>query len=47
MDVYTAFNGPDADEPPVDFVAADYTHPSQVGNDVIRDLLIEADLTGS
>jgi lysophospholipase L1-like esterase len=47
VDVYTAFNGAEGDQPPVDFVAADYTHPSQVGNDVIRDLLIEADLMGS
>jgi lysophospholipase L1-like esterase len=47
VDVYTAFNGPDGDRPPADFVGADYTHPSQHGNDVIRDLLIEADLTGS
>jgi lysophospholipase L1-like esterase len=48
VDVYTAFNGPDGDQPAADFVvAADYTHPSQKGNDVIRDLLIEAKLTGS
>ena len=33
-------------EPPTDFVGADYTHPSQEGNDVIRDLLIEANLPG-
>ena len=44
VDVYTAFNGPDGDQPPGDFVAADYTHPSQVGNDGISDLLIEANL---
>ena len=47
IDVYTAFNGPEGDQPPADFVAADYTHPSQVGNDVIRDLLVEAKLVGS
>jgi lysophospholipase L1-like esterase len=47
VDVYTAFNGPDGDQPPADFVAADHTHPSQVGNDVIRDLLIGAGLTRS
>ena len=44
IDVYSAFNGADGSEPPVDFVGADYTHPNQEGNDVIRDLLIEADL---
>lgn len=32
-------------EPPGDLVAADNTHPSQAGNDVIRDLLIDADLS--
>ena len=32
---------------PTDFVAGDYTHPSQEGNDVIRDILIEANLAGS
>ena len=47
VDVYSAFNGPYGDQPPADLVAADYTHPSQVGNDVIRDLLVEAGLTGS
>jgi lysophospholipase L1-like esterase len=47
VDVYSAFNGPDGTQPPTDFVAADYTHPSQEGNDMIRDLLIESDLTGS
>lgn len=45
VDVYSAFNGPDGTEPPADFVAADYTHPSQEGNDVIRDLLMEANLS--
>ena len=45
VDLYSAFNGPDGTDPPTDFVAADYTHPSQEGNDVIRDLLIEANLT--
>ena len=45
VDVYSAFNGPDGDRAPAELVAADYTHPSQAGNDVIRDLLVEADLT--
>ena len=44
IDVYSAFNAPDGMQPAADFVAADYTHPSQAGNDLIRDLLIEADL---
>ncbi len=47
VDVYKPSTDPKADQPPADFVAADYTHPSQKGNDVIRDLLIEAKLTGS
>jgi hypothetical protein len=47
VDVYSAFNGTDGTEPPTDFVGADYTHPSQEGNDVIRDLLIEANLAES
>jgi lysophospholipase L1-like esterase len=42
VDVYSVYNGADGTQPPADFVAADYTHPSQEGNDVIRDLLIEA-----
>jgi lysophospholipase L1-like esterase len=44
IDVYAAFNGADGTDPPAEFVAADYTHPSQRGNDVIRDLLVEAAL---
>ena len=44
VDVYSAFNGPEGTQPPTDFVAGDYTHPSQEGNDVIRELLVEADL---
>lgn len=47
IDVYHAFNGPDGTEPAAAFMADDYTHPSQEGNDVIRDLLIEANLLGS
>jgi lysophospholipase L1-like esterase len=44
VDVYSAFNGPDGAQAPTDFVAADYVHPSQEGNDAIRDLLVEANL---
>jgi lysophospholipase L1-like esterase len=44
IDVYSAFNGADGTDPPGDFVSADYTHPSQAGNDRIRDLLVDADL---
>lgn len=46
VDVYTAFNGPDGQQPSGDLLAPDYTHPSQEGNDLIRDLLLEADLVG-
>ena len=45
VDVHSAFNGTDGNEPPTNFVGADYTHPSQEGNDVIRGL--EANLAGS
>jgi lysophospholipase L1-like esterase len=44
IDVYTAFNGADGTQPANDLLAADYTHPSQEGNDVIRDLLVAANL---
>lgn len=44
IDVYHAFNGPDGTEPAGELLAADYTHPSQAGNDVIRDLLVDASL---
>jgi lysophospholipase L1-like esterase len=50
IDVYAAFNGPDGRQPAGDLVGADHTHPSQQGNDLIRDLLLEANLlptTGS
>jgi lysophospholipase L1-like esterase len=40
IDVLQAFNGEDATTPAGDLVAADYTHPSQKGNDLIRDLLL-------
>jgi lysophospholipase L1-like esterase len=44
VDVYSAFNGPDGTQPPGAYLAPDYAHPSQEGNDRIRDLLVEADL---
>ena len=40
VDLYEGFNGPDGLEPAGDLLADDYTHPSQLGNDRIRDLLI-------
>ncbi|MET0525070.1 MAG: SGNH/GDSL hydrolase family protein [Nocardioides sp.] len=46
IDVYQAFNGADGRRPSGDLLASDYTHPSQAGNDRIRDLLLEADLVG-
>jgi len=40
VDVYRAFNGADGTQPAGDLVVpGDYTHPSQKGNDTIRDLL--------
>ena len=44
IDVSAAFNGPDGRRPATGLLAADHTHPSQAGNDVIRDLLVEANL---
>lgn len=44
VDVYAAFNGPDGGQDAGELVASDHTHPSQQGNDVIRDLLLEANL---
>lgn len=44
IDLYTAFNGPDGDRPAGDLLSSDHTHPSQEGNDLIRDLLLEANL---
>lgn len=44
VDVHRAFNGADGLRPADGDVGRDYTHPSQKGNDVIRDLLIDADL---
>ncbi len=40
VDVYHAFNGPDGADPAGDLLASDYTHPSQLGNDRIADLLV-------
>ena len=40
VDVIAAFNGPDATTPSGDLLADDYTHPSQAGNDRIRDELL-------
>lgn len=40
VDLLTAFNGPDGLNPSGDLLAEDYTHPSQKGNDLIRDLLL-------
>ena len=44
VDLYTAFNGPDGSQPAGELLASDHTHPSQEGNDLIRDLLLEANL---
>lgn len=41
VDVYHAFNGADGRTPSGDLLAADYTHPSQQGNDEIARLLTE------
>jgi len=46
VDLYTAFNGPDGERPAGDLLSTDHIHPSQAGNDLIRDLLIDADLLG-
>jgi lysophospholipase L1-like esterase len=43
VDVYRAFNGDDGRQPAGTMLAADYTHPSQLGNDAIRDLLLAVD----
>jgi lysophospholipase L1-like esterase len=39
VDVYHAFNGADGSTASAGLLAADYTHPSQKGNDVIASLL--------
>ncbi|WP_392544287.1 SGNH/GDSL hydrolase family protein [Oryzobacter telluris] len=41
IDLYHAFNGADGSTASGDLVAADYTHPSQKGNDLIARLLTE------
>ena len=41
VDLLTAFNGADGLTPAGDLLAADYNHPSQKGNDLIRDLLLD------
>ena len=44
IDLLEPFNGPDGRTPAGDLLAADYTHPSQLGNDRIRDVLLESGL---
>jgi lysophospholipase L1-like esterase len=44
VDIYAGFNGPKGRKAAGDLLAADYTHPSQKGNDMIRDLLLKAHL---
>lgn len=44
VDVHDAFNGADGTLASGDLLAADYTHPSQAGNDRIRDVLLESGL---
>lgn len=46
VDLYGAFNGSNGRQPAGDLLASDYTHPSQQGNDLIRDLLLSARLLG-
>ena len=46
IDLYAAFNGADGSRAAGELLAADHTHPSQAGNDLVRDLLIEARLLG-
>ena len=40
-DISTEFNGEDGTKPSADLLAGDYTHPSQKGNDVIAEVLID------
>ncbi|HEX4685310.1 MAG TPA: SGNH/GDSL hydrolase family protein [Nocardioides sp.] len=40
VDIYHAFNGPHGTRPLGTLVVADYTHPSQAGNDVIAKALV-------
>lgn len=46
-DVGEAFNGPDGTKPSGDLLAADYTHPSDSGNELIARLLIAEGLEPS
>ena len=41
IDLLAEFNGADGLTPAGELLAADYTHPSQKGNDLIRDLLLQ------
>lgn len=40
-DIYEAFNGPDGLTPSGELLAADYTHPSNEGNELIADVLAD------
>ena len=42
VDLLAPFNGADGRSAAGDLLAADYTHPSQLGNDLIRDELLAA-----
>lgn len=44
VDLYEGFNGPAGDQVAGALLAPDYTHPSQLGNDLIRDLLLASEL---
>ena len=46
VDVFGDFNGSNGRRPSGDLLAPDYSHPSQLGNDRIRDLLLSARLLG-
>lgn len=45
VDIYHAFNGPDGTTAPSAKLGTDYTHPSQIGNDVIAALLENVDVS--
>jgi len=45
VDLYRAFNGPDGTSAAGVNLGADYTHPSQIGNDVIASLLGGVDIS--
>jgi lysophospholipase L1-like esterase len=47
VDLYEGFNGADGQQVSAELLAADYTHPSQLGNDRIRDLLIASATTSA